>query len=126
MRKPVCVKQIYSQPAIPSSQNSPASRLGPVQAERNEPEGSLDGWLRCVSSRWREWQAAAALCFSFYLESSPFHAPPPPVSASWRSSRRARLAPIPSAVDHCPARMGPEYDARTAPTAFASTHLLPW
>ena len=27
--------------------NSPASRSGPVQAERSEPEGSLDGWPRC-------------------------------------------------------------------------------
>src|SRR6266404_98825 len=25
----------------------PASRPGPVQAERSEPKGSLDGWLRC-------------------------------------------------------------------------------
>jgi hypothetical protein len=25
----------------------PASRPGPVQAERSEPKGSLDGWPRC-------------------------------------------------------------------------------
>jgi len=78
MRKPVCVKQIYSQSAIPSSQSSPASRPGPVQAERSEPEGSLDGWPRCVPSRWREWQSRAQRpMLLLLLESSPFLAPLP-------------------------------------------------
>ena len=56
----------------------------------------------------------------------PVFARPLPAPASWRSFLRAAPAPIPSAVDHCPAQMGPECDARTAPTAFARTHLLPW
>ena len=29
------------------TEQSPASRPGPVQAERSEPKGSLDGWPRC-------------------------------------------------------------------------------
>ncbi len=40
-------KFIHSLP-FPHLRNlSPASRPGPVQAERSEPEGSLDGWPRC-------------------------------------------------------------------------------
>src|SRR5438477_8735502 len=41
------IVRVHSQPAIPSYEDSPASRPGPVQAERSEPEGSLDGWPRC-------------------------------------------------------------------------------
>src|SRR5258707_12317812 len=54
MRRPVDFKRKVDQgsartrPAIPSSQSRfPASRRVPVQAERSEPQGSLDRGARC-------------------------------------------------------------------------------
>jgi len=43
----VTSKFIHSLPFPRKQKESPASRPGPVQAERSEPKGSLDGWPRC-------------------------------------------------------------------------------